>query len=130
MTISNSFPSINNIAVYTIIRNNKIYHEIAYQANYSYYYSNNQNYTYYNINIHNILSNTVSNRIKNPHGSNYNLKDIKHYYHSLSKKHFLLTSAVYTDNSSNISIKLWNISSNIISNEVLIEKRLSIKYYN
>ena len=138
MTISTSFSNINNIAVYTIIRNNKIFYEIAYQEKYYY----NGNYTFYNININNILSNTISNRIKNPH-SDYNLKDIKHYYHSLSKKHFLLTSAEYLNNNSNynqsencyyydkyISIKLWNISSNIISNEVSIEKSLSTKNYN
>ena len=139
MTISNSFPTINNIAVYTIIRNNKIYYEIAYQEFYIDHYSGNQNYQYYNINIHNILSNTVSNRIKNPHGY-FNLKDIKHYYHSLSKKHFLLTSAKYSDNKGNydqydkcyyysdsISIKLWNISSNIITNEVSIKKSSKVK---
>ena len=140
MTISNSFPTINTIAVYTIIRNNKIYYEIAYQAFYTNYYSGNNNYRYYNINIHNILSNTVSNRIKNPH-NNFDLKDIKHYYHSLSKKHFLLTSAKYNDNNSSynqydkcyyyrndISIKLWNISSNIITNEVSINKSFNEKF--
>ena len=138
MTISNSLKrDINNMAVYTIIRNKKIYYEIAYPEYYCY-----GNYFPYNINIYNILTNTVSNRIKTPHyANNYILKDIKHYYHSLSKKHFLLTSAVYCDSSSNnkqndyyynkyISIKLWNISSNIISNEVTIEKTLNTKNYN
>ena len=39
---------------------------------------------------------------------------IKHYYYSYSKKHLLLTS------SEDKSIKLWNISSNPISNELII----------
>ena len=139
MTISNSFPTINNIAVYTIIRNNKIYYEIAYQENYSNDRFDNTIYQPYNISIYNILSNTITNRIKQSYNY-YNLKDIKHYYHSLSKKHFLLTSAVFIHNNSNydqsdkcyyynkvITINLWNISSNIISNEVSIDKNLRAK---
>ena len=141
MTISNSFPTINNIAVYTIIRNNKIYYEIAYQENYSNDRFDNTIYQRYNISIYNILSNTITNRIKQSYNY-FNLKDIKHYYHSLSKKHFLLTSAVFIHNNSNydqsdkcyyynkvITINLWNISSNIISNEVSIDKNLRAKNF-
>ena len=104
-TISNCLriTCMKSVAVYSIIKNNEIIYEIAYPDN------NNG----YNIIIYNILLNNISNKIKNAHS--YDIHKIKHYYNSLSKNHLLLTS------SSDCSIKLWNISSNHISNILKIE---------
>ena len=88
---------MKSVAVYKIKRNNEISYEIA--------YSDNKNG--YNIIIYNIL-NQRSNTIKNVHQNEINR--IKHYYNSLNKYHILLTS------SKDKSVKLWNISSNHISN--------------
>ena len=87
-----------SVAVYNIIRNNEILYEIAYPDN------NNG----YNIIIYNILLNNITNKINNAHSND--IHKIKHYYDSLSKNHLLLTS------SGDKSIKIWNISSNPISN--------------
>ena len=91
-----------SVAVYKIIKNNEILYELAYPDN------NNG----YNIIIYNILLNKITNKINNAHSNN--IHRIKHYYYSYYKKHLLLTSS--KDN----SIKLWNISSNPISNELII----------
>ena len=89
---------MKSVAVYSIIKNNEILYEIAYPDN------NNG----YNIIIYNKLLNNISNKINNAQSND--IHKIKHYYNSLSKNHLLLTS------SSDYSIKLWNISSNHISN--------------
>ena len=89
---------MKSVAVYNIIKNNEILYEIAYP----------DNKNGYNIIIYNILLNNITNKINNAHY--YNIHRIKHYYHSLNKNHLLLTS------SSDKSIKIWNISSNPISN--------------
>ena len=88
---------MKSVAVYKIERNNEISYEIAYP------YNKNG----YNIIIYNIL-NQRSNTIKNVHQNEINR--IKHYYNSLDNYHILLTS------SGDKSVKLWNISSNPISN--------------
>ena len=88
---------MKSVAVYKIIRNDKISYEIAYP----------DNKNGYNIIIYNIL-NQKSNTIKNAHQNNINR--IKHYYNSLNKYHILLTS------SGDKSIKLWNISSDAFLN--------------
>ena len=105
-TISNNLniTYIKSVAVYNIFKNNEILYEIAYPDN------NNG----YNIIIYNILLNNISNKINYAHSNN--IHKIKHYYNSLSKNHLLLTS------SSDKSIKLWNISSNPISNILKIDK--------
>jgi WD40 repeat protein len=90
--------SLKSVAVYNIIKNNEILYEIAYPDN------NNG----YNIIIYNILLNNITNKINNAHSND--IHKIKHYYDSLSKNHLLLTS------SEDKSIKIWNISSNPISN--------------
>ena len=90
-----------SVAVYNIIRNNEILYEIAYP----------DNKNGYNIIIYNILLNNITNKINNAHSNN--IHKIKHYYHS--KNHLLLTS------SSDKSIKIWNISSNPISNILKID---------
>ena len=89
---------IKSVAVYNIIKNNEILYEIAYP----------DNKNGYNIIIYNILLNNITNKINNAHSND--IHKIKHYYNSLSKNHLLLTS------SSDKSIKIWNISSNPISN--------------
>jgi hypothetical protein len=91
-----------SVAVYNIIKNNEILYEIAYP----------DNKNGYNIIIYNILLNNISNKINNAHSNN--IHKIKHYYDSLSKNHLLLTS------SSDQCIKIWNISSNPISNILTI----------
>ena len=66
----------------------------------------------YNIIIYNLLNNN-KNIINKAHLDNIHI--IKHYYDSLTKNHILLTS------SKDKSIKLWNISSNQISNILHIQ---------
>jgi len=94
---------IKSVAIYNIIRNNEILYEIAYP----------DNKNGYNIIIYSILSNNISNKINNAHSNT--IHKIKHYYHSLSKNHLLLTS------SEDKCIKIWNISSNPISNILKID---------
>ena len=89
---------MKSVAVYNIITNNEILYEIAYP----------DNKNGYNIIIYNILLNNITNKINNAHSNN--IHKIKHYYDSLSKNHLLLTS------SRDKCIKIWNISSNPISN--------------
>ena len=104
-TISNNLyiTYMKSVAVYNIKKNNDILYEIAYP----------DNYNGYNIIIYNILLNKISNIITYAHTNL--IHKIKHYYDSLSKNHFLLTS------SKDESVKLWNISSNPISNIIKIE---------
>ena len=98
--ISNNLKIIymKSVAVYNIIKNNEILYEIAYP----------DNKNGYNIIIYNILLNNITNKINNAHSND--IHKIKHYYDSLSKNHLLLTS------SRDKCIKIWNISSNPISN--------------
>ena len=63
-------------------------------------------------------TNVIYNAHNTKYGSNRN---IKHYYYSSKKKHFLLSST-------NIEIKLWNISSEIITNELKITAEKNINY--
>jgi len=104
-TISNNLKKtyIKSVAVYNITRNNEILYEIAYP----------DNKNGYNIIIYIILLNNISNKINNAHSND--IHKIKHYYHSLSKNHLLLTS------SEDKCIKIWNISSNPISNILKID---------
>ena len=103
----------NSMAVYPIIRNNeRLYELTCYELN----YINNEKEFFINIVIYNILLNKKTNKIYNAHvikdvANNIN---IKHYYYSSRKKHFLLSST-------GDEIKLWNISSKIITNELKID---------
>ena len=92
-----------SVAVYTIIKNNEKKYELAYP----------DNNIGYNIIIYDLLLNKASDKIYGAHSNS--IHSIKHYYYSYVKKHLLLTSSA--DN----SIKLWNISSNPILNELLIK---------
>ena len=103
----------NCIAVYPIIRNNERLYELACIKEDSNRYSN--------IVIYNILLNKKTNVIYNAHGQNNSIKNIKHYYYSSKKKHFLLSA-------SKCEIKLWNISSEIITNEFKITAEKNINY--
>ena len=103
---------MKSVAVYNIIKNNEILYEIAYP----------DNKNGYNIIIYNILLNNITNKINNAH-SNY-IHKIKHYYDSLSKNHLLLTS------SGDKSIKIWNISSNPISNILKINNCFDGDYFS
>ena len=105
----------NSMAVYPIIRNNERFYELTcYESN----YINNEKEIFINIVIYNILLNKKTNEIYNAHvikdvANNINI-NIKHYYYSSRKKHFLLSST-------GDEIKLWNISSKIITNELKID---------
>lgn len=89
----------NTIAVYPIIRNDERLYELACVKK-------------GNIVIYNILLNKKTNVIYLPH-IKCGINNLKHYYYSSEKKHFLLTSNEY-------EIKLWNINSDIITNELTI----------
>ena len=90
--------------VYKIIKNNEILYELA--------YPDNGSLDGGKIIIYNILLKKITNKIRKAHSKKIGM--IKHYYYSYSKKHLLLTS------SEDKSIKLWNISSYPISNELII----------
>ena len=115
--ISNSKFNLNrkSVAVYSIIRNNERLYELACSKRGEIYYQNyNNTNTYkYNIVIYDILLNKITNKIYGAHSYNDYINNIKHYYYSSSKKHFLLSS-------SQQYIKLWNISSKIITKEIEI----------
>ncbi len=100
-----------SLAVYSIIRNNKRFYELAYVRR-GQYYNNNGTQYYYNIVIYNILLNKITNKIYQAHYDQIN--NIKHYYYSSANKHFLLSSGQK-------SIKLWNISSKAITKELSID---------
>ena len=111
----------NTIAVYPIIRNNERLYELA-CVKYG-----------HTIVIYNILLNKKTNEIYNTHCVksqnsydtykyyNYSINTLRHYYYSSKKKHFLLSS-------NDIEIKLWNISSEIITNELKITAENHIKF--
>ena len=111
--ISNQKFNLQNksVAIYSIIRNDKRTYELACFKRGQIY---RESYYYFNIVIYDILLNEITNKIYEVF-SNYNneLNNIKHYYYPSSKKHFLLSS-------SRCSIKLWNISSKIIKQELAI----------
>ena len=94
---------LESVAVYSIIKNNEELYEIAYP----------DNKNGYNIIIYNILFKNISNIINYAHSNE--IHKIKHYYNPLFKNHLLLTS------SRDESVKLWNISSNPISNILKIK---------
>ena len=82
-----------SVSVYKIIRNKEVLYEIAYPE-----------YKYgCGIAIYNLISNIITNRIKNAHENG--ILQIKHYYYSSDNIHLLLTS------SKDKSVKLWNICS-------------------
>ena len=86
------------VAIYPIIRNNEIIYELACAE-----LENKGSYNYnYNIVIYNILTNKKTNNIYDAHSGSIN--NIKHYYSSSLKKHFLLSS-------NQQEVKLWNITS-------------------
>ena len=93
---------LKSVAVYSIIKNNETLYEIAYP----------DNKNGFNIIIYNIILNKIQNKISNAHSNN--IHKIKHYYDKNKKYHILLSS------SADKSIKLWNISSNPISNILTI----------
>ena len=104
-----------SVAVYSIIRNNKRFYELA--CGKREYINNNCNY---HILIYDILLNKITNKKSNAHYDDiYNLK---HYYYSKENKHFLLSSC-------NKSIKLWNISSNEITIELTINNNYKDNQY-
>ena len=102
----------NTIAVYPIIRNDERLYELA--------CAKNRNNNYIDIVIYNILLNKKTNVIYHSHVKD-EIHNLKHYYYSSEKKHFLLSSNQY-------EIKLWNISSDIITNELTItpEKNINL----
>ena len=112
----------NTIAVYPIIRNNERLYELACLKKGEKRGSYEEMYNYnYNIIIYNILLNKKTNEIYEAHLCKNDIS-IKHYYYSSRKKHFLLSS------NSN-EIKLWNISSKVITNELRIESNNNNNYF-
>ena len=104
--ISNNFNlNSTNVAVYSIIRNNERLYELACCK-----IGKRDKDDKYDIVIYNILLNKKTNAI---YGVKF-FETIKHYYHSSSKKHFLLTSNSQT-------IQLWNITSKIITRELKLK---------
>lgn len=117
----------NNVAVYSIIRDNERLYELACGkiGQYSTYYK----YYNYDIVLYNIVKNKITNEICDAHQGGLN--SIKHYWYYPEKKHFLLSSCNYSNTySSYNSIKLWNISSIIITNELTIDSDNSLKSNN
>ena len=104
--------NLQTVAVYTIIRNDERLYELA-CLKYIYDYINEYSTLSSCIVIYNLLSNQITNKIYKAH-SNQNINSLKHYYYSPSKKHFLLSSSYKY-------IKLWNISSKVITKELEIE---------
>ena len=102
----------NTIAVYPIIRNDERLYELA--------CAKNRNNNYIDIVIYNILLNKKTNVIYHSHVKD-EIHNLKHYYYSSEKKHFLLSSNQY-------EIKLWNISSDIITNELTITPEKNINF--
>ena len=93
---------LKSVAVYSIAKNNETLYEIAYP----------DNKNGFNIIIYNMLLNKIQNKINNAHSNE--IHKIKHYFDKNKKNHVLLSS------SKDKSIKLWNISSNPISNILTI----------
>ena len=96
------------VAVYSIIKNNKRLYQMAYPK-YKFYYSGGDYcYKYENsdIIIYNLTSNKIDNRIYEAHNGIIN--NIKHYYDSFTKCHFLLSISYI--NSRNSEFKIWKIS--------------------
>ena len=104
------------VAVYCIIKNNKRVYQMAYPK-YEYYCNN----TYHNyeigkcdIIIYNLITNKIDNQISEAHYRRIN--NLKHYYDSFSKSHFLLSvSSHYHSSSSSynniyVSVKIWKIT--------------------
>ena len=89
---------MKSVAVFNIIKDNEIKYDVAYP----------DNKNGYNIIIYNLLLNKIESKINNAHSNN--IHRIKHYFNPSIKAHILLSTS--TDQ----SIKLWNISSNPITN--------------
>ena len=89
---------MKSVAVFNTIKNNERLYEVAYPDN------TNE----FNIMIYNLLTNKIDNKIINAHSREINR--IKHYFNHSNKNHILLSSSY------DKSIKLWNISSNPITN--------------
>ena len=89
---------MKSVAVFSLIKNNERFYEIAYP----------DNKNGYNIIIYNLLLNRIDYTINKAH-SNF-IHKIKNYINPSNKNHILLSS------SSDNSVKLWNISSNPIIN--------------
>ena len=101
-----------SVAVYSIIRNNERLYELA--------CIKSESKDHCNIVFYNIIINKKTNEIYN---INSGINTIKHYYHALSKKHFLLSS-------NPTEIQLWNITSKIISKELEFRADYNNGYWN
>ncbi len=93
---------MKSVAVFSLIKNNERFYEVAYP----------DNKNGYNIIIYNLLLNRIENTINKAHSNE--IHKIKHYINPSNKNHILLSS------SSDNSVKLWNISSNPITNILTI----------
>ena len=94
---------MKSVAVFNLIKNKEILYEVAYP----------ENKNGYNIIIYNLSSNKIESTINAAHSNT--IHKIKHYYNHFIKAHILLST------SKDQSIKLWNISSNPITNILKID---------
>ena len=93
------------VAVYSIIKNNKRLYQMAYPKYKFYYYGEHNKVENSDIIIYNLTSNKIDNRIYEAHNGIIN--NIKHYYDSFTKCHFLLSISYINYNS---EFKIWKIS--------------------
>ena len=98
-----SITYMKSVAVFNLIKNKEILYEVAYP----------ENKNGYNIIIYNLSSNKIDSTINAAHSNT--IHKIKHYYNQFIKAHILLST------SGDQSIKLWNISSNPITNILKID---------
>ena len=98
-----SITHMKSVAVFNLIKNKEILYEVAYP----------ENKNGYNIIIYNLSSNKIESTINTAHSNT--IHKIKHYYNHFIKAHILLST------SKDQSIKLWNISSNPITNILKID---------
>ncbi len=89
---------MKSVAVFNLIKNNERFYEVAFP----------ENKNEYNIIIYNLSLNKIESKINNAHSNE--IHRIKHYFNPSINSHILLST------SSDLSIKLWNISSSPITN--------------
>ena len=89
---------MKSVAVFNLIKNNERFYEVAFP----------ENKNEYNIIIYNLSLNKIESKINKAHSKG--IHRIKHYFNPSINSHILLST------SSDLSIKLWNISSSPITN--------------
>ena len=117
------------VAVYCIIENNKRIYQMAYPKC-KYFNRDNNGYEESDIIIYNLVTNNIDYQIIDAHNGCIN--NIKHYYNSYTKCHYLLSTS-YKQNTNRIYLllKLWKIiHSNHIEEYLNIEDNFEYKNNN